>query len=113
VPAPYTRTVNSEVGERPHVGHCLWSWAWAVVGAVFAACLDVVIVLPVAALLAWPLGRRFWAGAFTGACVPFLWVAHVQSQPGGLSPWPWLVIGVSLIAGGFMADRHENSANRT
>jgi hypothetical protein len=111
--------VNSEVvGGRPHLGHCFWFWAWAVVGAVFAVGFDVVVVLPVAMLLALALGlspyrRRFWAGVFTGGGVPFLWVAHVQSQPGGLSSaWPWLVIGVTLIAGGFVADRNENRVNR-
>lgn len=94
---------------RSHFGRCLWFWAWAVVGGVFAFGLDVVIVLPLAGLLAWPLlistlRRRSVWGALTGAGVPILWVAHVQFNGGGLNPWPWLVIGVGLIVGGFVAD---------
>lgn len=102
-------------GERPHLDHCVWFWAWAFVGAVLAVGLDVIVVLPVGLLLAVPLAvspyrRRFWAGTLTGAGGPFLFVAYLQWQPGGLSPWPWLLIGVCLICAGFVVDRNENRA---
>jgi hypothetical protein len=103
---------TSLAATRSHTSHCAWFWAWAVAGAVFALGLDVVLLLPLAGLLAWPLARSDRArpsawGAMTGAGLPFLYVAYLQSAPGGLSPWPWLGIGATLVTVGLVADHQS------
>jgi hypothetical protein len=102
---------------------CAGFWLWALVGAVFAVGLDIPPVLLAAGglgLLAGRAGggRGAW-GFATGAGVPFLYVAYVNRQGPGtvchaigtgryrgsecgevLDPWPWLVVGLVLIAVG-------------
>jgi hypothetical protein len=106
-----------------HLAGCGWFWAWAAVGVVGALGLDIVFLLPVAGALAYVLSR-FRAsrdhseGILVGAGLPFLYVAYLNRQGPGtrcytdghggggcdeyLNPWPWVAIGVVLIATGIV-----------
>lgn len=105
-----------------------WGWflAWALLGA--AAALGAVslgpfLLLPVAVvgLLLWSRAgaRRSGFGLLTGAGTLLLYVAWVQRDGPGttcwhtatasgcdqhLNPLPWLVAGVVLVIGGFLAN---------
>jgi hypothetical protein len=41
----------------------------------------------------------------SGVGIAFLYVAHVNRSSGDTNPWPWLAIGVVLIAGGILMRR--------
>ncbi len=121
--------MDSDARHRPsHLRGCGWFWAWAIVGVVFALGLDVVFLLPFAGLLAVIVGlfrgsRGHMAGMLTGAGLPFLYVAYLNRQGPGtvcwtdgaggggcedyLNPWPWLAIGVALVAGGIVLDERN------
>lgn len=85
-----------------------WGWfaVWIVLGVVLAVTLELVVFLPLSVLAAlalarWlPRSRDHWEGLLTGAGLPFLLVAYLNRDPGGSSPWPWLVIGVALVVAG-------------
>jgi hypothetical protein len=106
-----------------HLAGCGWFWAWAAVGVVAAVGLDIVLLLPVAGVLAYGLSRFRGSrdhseGTLTGAGLPFLYVAYLNRQGPGtvcytdghggggcdeyLNPWPWLAIGVVLIVAGVL-----------
>jgi len=96
----------------PHLEGCGWFWAWAAVGVVGAVGLDIVLVLPLAGVLAYGLarfrgGRRHTEGILTGAGVPFLYVAYINRDGVDSSPWPWLAIGAALVVGGVLL--HERN----
>jgi hypothetical protein len=109
---------------------CVWFWAWAGVGVLGVLSLD---LGPLAALPALLFGalvatvgdrhRGSASGFVTGAGVPLLWVAYVQRQGPGticwhtassagcdqhLDPLPWLIVGVTLVLAGLIAQTRDN-----
>ena len=104
---------------------CVWFWAWAGVGALTILTLDLGPLAALPALLLGALvaigGDRGHGSAFgvlTGAGLPLLWVAYVQRQGPGttcwhtassagcdqhLNPLPWLVVGITLVLTGLIA----------
>jgi hypothetical protein len=104
-----------------------WFVAWALLGCAFALCavsLGIFALLPAALLAAAmsrsPTGRQSAAGALTGAGLLLLFVAWINRQGPGttcwergmssgcdqhLSPLPWLMLGLALVAGGFVVHR--------
>ena len=106
--------MHSASSTRGHLGGCAGFWAWALVGAVLMAGLDVVVLLPLAGALALAVARlagmgRPVAGIGAGAGLPLILVAYLNRQgPGSvctahgcdsyLDPWPWFAAGVALVA---------------
>ncbi len=113
-----------------------WGWfaAWVVVGAMVAFGLLSFVglfVLPVAVLATLALTRNpaslSWVrGLVAGLGLPLLYIAYInRNGPGDVcrstqtsntctsetSPWPWLAIGLVLIAAGFgfFLTRHHHS----
>jgi hypothetical protein len=109
---------------------CVWFWAWAGFGALAIASLD---LGPLTALPALLLGaivatagdkrRRSAFGLLTGAGLPLLFVAYLQRQGPGttcwhtalaagcdqhLSPLPWLIVGITLVLAGLIAQIRHN-----
>ncbi|HYX86533.1 MAG TPA: hypothetical protein VE777_16290 [Gaiellales bacterium] len=104
---------------------------WAAVGAMFVLGLDLIFLLPAAALLGIGAGtfRASWtstSGFITGAGLPLLWVAYANRQGPGtvcwstatasgcdqyLNPWPWLAAGLLLVVVGVATQSfiHRNS----
>jgi TctA family transporter len=102
-----------------HLGECGWFWAWAVVGSVLAAGIEILPLLLVAGLLA-VLASRFQGsgdhleGMLTGFGLPFLYVAYINRTGMDFSPWPWLVIGTVFALGGVVLyARNRRSAGST
>jgi hypothetical protein len=113
---------------------CVWFWAWAAVGALAILSLDLgpLTALPallLGALLAALDDRRHGSafGFLTGAGLPLLWVAYLQRQGPGttcwhtassagcdehLNPLPWLIVGITLVLMGLIAQTHERHALR-
>jgi hypothetical protein len=113
---------------------CVWFWAWAAVGALAILSLDLgpLTALPallLGALLATLDDRRHGSafGFLTGAGLPLLWVAYLQRQGPGttcwhtassagcdehLNPLPWLIVGITLVLTGLIAQTHERHALR-
>jgi hypothetical protein len=87
-----------------------------ILGAAIAVTLELVVFLPVSILAAlafakWtPQSRDHRAGAITGAGLPFLYLAWVNREPGDSTPWPWLIIGVGLMATGLVAHRRQRAS---
>ncbi len=104
-----------------------WTFfAWPIVGAALAvsvlgAMTIGLFVLPFAtagllALLRWGGNRKSSVGLISGAGLPFLYISYLnRNGPGDIckpfgqggrqcmeewSPWPWLIIGVVLVASG-------------
>ena len=85
-----------------------WGWfaGWVSLGVVIGVTLELVVFLPVSALVAlavarWlPQSRDHWEGVLTGIGLPFLYVAYINRGPGDFSPWPWLAIGIALTVAG-------------
>lgn len=114
-----------------------WTFfAWPVVGAALAvsvlgAMTIGLFVLPFAiagllALLKWGGNRKSGVGVISGLGLPFLYIAYLNRGGPGMvcgatsnggqectqewSPWPWLIIGVVLVALGvtlFIRSRSE------
>jgi hypothetical protein len=103
---------------------CVWFWAWAGVGALAILSLDLgpLAVLPTLLLggLVATVGdrRQGSAGLLTGAGLPLLLVAYAQRQGPGttcwhtalakgcdqhLDPLPWLIVGITLVLTGLIA----------
>ena len=113
-----------------HVPGCMWFWAWAAVGALAAASLDLgpltalpALVLGVLVARAGDRSRGSAFGLLTGAGLPLLLVAYVQRQGPGttcwhtataagcdqhLNPWPWLIVGLVLVLAGLVAHSRQN-----
>jgi hypothetical protein len=109
---------------------CVWFWAWAGVGALAILSLDrgpltAPPALLLGALVATVGGRRHGSafGFLTGAGLPLLWVAYVQRQGPGttcwhtassagcdqhLNPLPWLIVGITLVLTGLIAQTRHN-----
>jgi len=107
----------------------MWFWAWAAVGALAAASLDVgpltaVPALALGALVARAGGSRGSEfGLVTGAGLPLLLVAYIQRQGPGttcwrtatsvgcdqhLNPLPWLIVGLVLVLAGLIGHSRHN-----
>lgn len=102
-----------------------WFFVWALLGSAAAlgtVSLGPLLVLPTAlvAVFVWrrPQARRSAFGLLTGAGTLLLYVAWVQRDGPGttcwhtatasgcdqhLNPLPWLVLGIVLVAAGFVA----------
>jgi hypothetical protein len=102
-----------------------WFFVWALLGSVVAlgtVSLGPLLLLPTALLAVFlgrrPRARRSALGLLTGAGVLLLYVAWVQRDGPGttcwhtatgsgcdqhLNPLPWLVLGLILVAAGFVA----------
>jgi hypothetical protein len=107
---------------RRHVAGCGWFWAWAAIGAgaaLAAVSLGPILLLPVAAvaiaMARRPSVRRSAFGVLSGVGLLLLYVAYLQRQGPGVTCWhtattggceqhldpvPWLVIGLTCLAGG-------------
>lgn len=105
-----------------HIVGCRWFWTWALLGVVAASgfvVLGVLAVGPVALvgalMAARPAIRRSAFGFVSGVGLLLLYVAWVQRAGPGttcwqngtasgcdqhLSPLPWLIAGLALLAGG-------------
>jgi MYXO-CTERM domain-containing protein len=116
----------------------MWFGVWTVIGAAFALALIGamtigIFVLPVAVLATVFTSRHRGSfvglpGLVSGAALPLLYVAYLNRQgpgtvctaiPGGTSctdewsPWPWLLVGVALLAvGAIVSRRRRNTAPR-
>jgi len=114
-------------------GRSSWFFAWMGVGVayvvgVFAALSFGIVALAVAvvatiALSSRPEARGGLAGIISGSGVGLLWVAYVDRAGPGLecaptsaggrycvetwNPWPWLVIGLGLLAAGWLLSRRS------
>jgi hypothetical protein len=109
---------------------CVRFWVWSAVGALASLSLDLgpLTALPgllLGALVA-TMGDKQHRSAFgflTGAGLPLLWAAYVQRQGPGttcwhtassagcdqhLNPLPWLIVGISLVLTGLIAQSCHN-----
>lgn len=127
---PRTAHPTGQAPQPRHVVTCVWFWAWAAVGALATASLDLGLLTAIPALL---LGvfvvrvgdrrGRSTPGFVTGAGLPLLWVAYVQREGPGtvcwhtatgtgcnqyLNPLPWLIIGIALVLTGLIAETRHN-----
>lgn len=129
---PPPRTSDRPAGQvyAPHATTCVWFWACAGVGALAILSLD---LGPLAALPALLLGalvatvgnrrRRSAFGFLTGAGLPLVWVAYAQRQGPGttcwhtassagcdqhLNPLPWLIVGITLVLTGLIAQTRQS-----
>jgi hypothetical protein len=109
---------------------CVWFWAWVAVGALAVSSLSLgVLTAPLALLLGALVAtvgdkrHRSVFGFLTGAGLPLLWVAYVQRQGPGttcwhtassvgcdqyLNPLPSLIVGITLVLTGFVAQTRRN-----
>jgi membrane protein implicated in regulation of membrane protease activity len=92
-----------------------WFLVWMVVGVAIGVTLELVVFLPLSVLAAlavarWlPRSRDGWEGAISGLGLPFLLVAYINHDPGDLSPWPWLVVGLGLLIAGVLLHRRARA----
>lgn len=116
--------------DNPRAAICVWFWVWAAVGALGILSLDLGTITAVPALIIGALiatkgdrNHRSTFGLLTGAGLPLLWVAWVQREGPGTTCWhtatgagcdqhldpvPWLVIGITLVLGGVLAQTRRN-----
>jgi hypothetical protein len=93
-----------------------WFCVWMLLGAVIGVTLEFVVFLPVSilgslAVARWlPRSRVGWEGVISGLGLPLLVVAYINRDPGDLSPWPWLVVGVGLLAAGLLIHHRATGA---
>lgn len=118
------------MSRAPHLTTCIRFWAWAAVGALVVASLDLgpltalpALVLAVLVARVENRGRGSEFGLLTGAGLPLLLVAYVQRAGPGttcwhtatsagcdqhLNPMPWLIVGLILVLAGLIAHSHHN-----
>ena len=107
-----------------------WFFVWALVGLAVAlgtVSLGPLLLLPTALIAVFisrrPQARRSAFGLLTGAGTLLLYVAWVQRDGPGttcwhtatasgcdqhLNPLPWLILGIVLVAAGFVAHARRN-----
>ena len=123
--------VAARVPRFPHTVRCAWFWAWVPVGALGAlgfVSLGVLAIGPavlIGALFARSAtARRSASGLLTGAGLPLLLVAYVQRDGPGttcyrtattagcdqhLNPLPWLLLGLALVAAGYVGELRRSA----